>query len=414
MKRREFSGLAVAAAMAAGTRRAHAATTVSVWHIFGTQTEPGLANIARFNEVNKDIQIDGKFIPFGQLSQQLIKGIATGDVPDLITVDNPTVASFADQDVLTDLSARVKASSVVTQDRYFPGAWTNTIWNGKQFAVPGEVNTLVLYINQDMFRARGLDPTKPPQSWEELTVAAAHLTDPATGKYGVGFSAIQTEEGTFQWLPFLYQSGATLASLASPDAEAALELWVDWVQKGYASRDVLVKRQFEMTDAWVAGNTGITISGPWELPRINRDAKFAWTTAPMPVRERKNIRSTALGGYVWAIPNGASHPDAAFQVIEFMSQPEQMARSYAGGRLPPVKDVKPQAALPHEEVYEMFMRELQPAHPRGPSPAWPQISEALQRAIQEAVTGQQKPAQALQTASATIAPLLKRYPIQGM
>ena len=73
--------------------------------------------------MNKDIQIDGKFIPFGQLSQQLIKGIATGDVPDLITVDNPTVASFADQDVLTDLSARVKASSVVKQDRYFPGAW---------------------------------------------------------------------------------------------------------------------------------------------------------------------------------------------------------------------------------------------------------------------------------------------------
>jgi len=417
MKRRTFCTLATAgsAALAFGARPARAATgTVSIWHIFGYSTEPGLINFGHFNQSHSDLQIDGKSIPFGQLSQQLVKGVATGDVPDLITIDNPTVASFASQGVLEEVGARVAASRILAKDRFFPGSWATTIWQGKQFAVPGEVNALMFYVNRDMLRAGGVDPTKMPQTWSDLTAMAAKLADPAKGKYGVGVSAIQTEEGTAQWMPFLMESGASLKTLTSPDAAAALQLWVDWVQKGYASHDILVKRQSEMTDAWLAGNTAMSLSGPWELPRILRDVKFAWTVMPMPVREGRNIHATALGGYVWAIPKGARNIDAAFQVIEYMLAPEQAARSFAGGRLPAVQDVQPPTDLPRAEVYAAFEGQLQYARPRGPSPEWPRISEALQRAIQQAVTGQQSAQQALATASATIAPLLQRYPIEGM
>jgi len=416
MQRRTFltQTAVCSAALAFGARPTRAATTVSLWHIFGYSTEPGLINIARFNQARSDVQIDGKFIPFGQLSQQLVKAVATGDVPDLITIDNPTVASFASQDVLEEVGARVTASKVLNKDRFFPGSWATTIFQDKQFAVPGEVNTLMFYVNLDMLKAAGLDQAKPPETWAELTALAAKLSDPAKGKYGIGFSAIQTEEGTFQWLPFLQQSGAGLKTLTSPDATAALQLWVDWVQKGYASHDVLVKRQSEMTDAWTAGNAAMTLSGPWELPRILKNVSFPWTVIPMPVREGRNIHATALGGYVWAIPKGARNVDAAFQVIEYMLSPDQAARSFAGGRLPAVRDVKPPADLPREEVYAAFEGQLQFARPRGPSPEWPRISEALQRAIQQAVAGQQPAAQALATASATIAPLLQRYPIEGM
>ncbi len=417
MKRRNFCALATAgsATLALGVQPARAAaTTVQLWHIFGYSTEPGLINIGRFNEARTDIQIDGKSIPFGQLSQQLVKAVATGDVPDLITIDNPTVASFASQGVLEEVGARVAASKTLAKDRFFPGSWATTIYNGKQFAVPGEVNTLLFYVNLDLLRAAGIEPTKLPQTWAELTAAAAKVADPTKGKYGVGVSAIQTEEGTFQWLPFLQQSGAGLKDLASPDGVAALQLWVDWVQKGYASRDILVKRQSEMTDAWLAGNSAFSLSGPWELPRVLRDVKFNWTVMPMPVREGKNIRATALGGYVWAIPKGAKNIDAAFKVVEYMLTPEQAVRSFIGGRLPAVQDVQPPADLPRAEVYAAYEGQLKYARPRGPSQDWPRISEALQRAIQQAITGQQTAQQALSTASVTIAPLIQRNPIEGM
>ena len=96
MRRNFLNGTAALGALAVlgGRWPEQAADAITMWHIFGAETEPGLKNIKRWNETQAQ-QIDQKFVPFGQLSQQLIKGIATGDVPDLITIDNPVVASFA-------------------------------------------------------------------------------------------------------------------------------------------------------------------------------------------------------------------------------------------------------------------------------------------------------------------------------
>ncbi len=403
--------IAVAAMLASSA--AWAGEAVQIWHIFGNATEPSLVNLAHWNETHPDHQLDLKFIPFAQLSQQLLKGIATGDVPDLITIDNPVVASFASQGALEDLTDLVKTSKVIDKSGYYQGSWNTTIWNGRQYAVPGEANTLALYYNADMFRAKGLDPDKPPRTWAELKAAAATLTDPSKGVYGIGFSAIQSEEGTFQWLPFLQQSGASLKTLTSPDAVAALTLWTDFVKSGQASKDVLVKRQFEMMSAFLGGASGMVVGGPWELQRMKKDAAFDWRVATLPVREGRNIEASALGGYVWGIPKGAKHRDLAFTVVEFMSEPAQMKLAWSGGRLPPVASISIDNP-DNPQAYPVFRKQMEVAKARGPHPQWPQISAAIQTAIQNALTGHSTPAAALDRAQAVITPLLDRYPIDGL
>ena len=413
MRRDFLKGVAVLGATAGlgWASAARAADEIQMWHIFGAETEPGLKNIKHWNDT-QDQKIEGKFIPFSQLSQQLIKGIATGDVPDLITVDNPNVASFATQGALEELTALVAASPTIKADRYYPGSWGTTIWQGKQYAVPGEANTLALYYNADMFRAKGLDPDKPPRTWAELNAAVAALTDRDKNVFGIGFCAIQSEEGTFQFLPWLQQSGASLATLGSPDAAAALELWADWVSKGQASRDVLVKRQFEMTSAWLAGGSAMVVSGPWELQRMHT-VPFQWRVALLPVRADKDIQASALGGYVWGVPTGARNKAAAFRVIEFMAQPAQMEQAWSGGRLAPVREL-PISNPAFPDAYATFREQMQFARPRGPHPRWPDISAAMQTAIQEGVTGRSTPATALQKASRTIAPILERTPMEEL
>jgi multiple sugar transport system substrate-binding protein len=401
-------------ALALGVAAATITTSVSaqpitMWHIFGQPTEAGLINIKRWNDANPGAQIDHKFIPFGQLSQQLIKGIATGEVPDLITIDNPTTASFANQGALEDLTDLVANSSVIKPENFYKGSWNITRWKGRQWAVPGEANTLALYYNADMFKAHGLNPDKPPRTWSELLAASEKLTDKKNNVYGMGFSAIQTEEGTFQWLPWLEQAGGSLNSLTSRDSVAALQVWTDLVARGQVSKDALVKRQFEMTSSWIGGGSAMVISGPWELQRA-KDIKFDWRVAPLPVRDGKNIQASALGGFVWAIPKGAKNKAGAFKVIEFMSQQPQMAQAWLGGRLPPSPNVvidNPQFPT----AYDAFKKQMEFAKPRGPHPEWPAISAALQTAIQEALTGRAKPADALEKASKVITPLLQKNPL---
>ena len=61
--------------------------------------------------------------------------------------------------------------------------------------------------------------------------------------------------------------------------------------------------------------------GPWELPRMQTEAKFDWRLALMPIKDdARNIRASSLGGYDYVIPKGAKDVEGAFRFIEFMSR----------------------------------------------------------------------------------------------
>jgi len=66
----------------------------------------------------------------------------------------------------------------------------------------GPVVTALVY-RKDLFREAGLDPSRPPQTWEELCEYADKLTDPGQGRYGFGMWA-----GGWQVTNFLWQGGS--------------------------------------------------------------------------------------------------------------------------------------------------------------------------------------------------------------
>ena len=102
-------------------------------------------------------------MPGPQITTELIKAIATGSVPDLVTLDNPVVASFSAQGTLTDLTDLVGKSTFIKPAVYFEGPWASGLWKSKIYAVPRDANTLALCYNADMFRAKGLDPGQATQ-----------------------------------------------------------------------------------------------------------------------------------------------------------------------------------------------------------------------------------------------------------
>jgi multiple sugar transport system substrate-binding protein len=384
--------------------------SVTLWHVFNLETDMIHGGIKSFNETQSAYRIDARLVPANQLVAELIKAIATGSVPDLVTLDNPAVPSFSAPGSLLDLTDRVGRSKLIKPDVYFKGPWASGLWKGRIFAVPRDANTLALCYNADMFRAKGLDPASPPKTWSELVTDAAKLTDPAKHVFGFGFSAMQAEEGVFQWLPFLYQAGGSIDHLNAPEAAESLQILVDFVKSGSASLDVLNQRQYEVTNTFMAGNAAMVMCGPWELPRLKNEAKFDWRLALLPVKDGKNIHASSLGGYDWVIPKDAQDPDGAFAFIEYMAQPKIVSEGWNTGRLPPRTDIvidNPQ----WPQAYAIYHEQLQTARPRGPHPQWPDISRPMQTAIQEAITGRQTASDALADAAKKIQPILAKTPL---
>ena len=63
------------------------------------------------------------------------------------------------------------------------------------------------------------------------------------------------------------------------------------------------------------------------------------------------------------------------------------------------------------QAYAIFREQLQSARARGPHPQWPDISRAIQTAIQEALTGVKPADAALKEAARKIAPILAKTPL---
>ena len=401
--------LACVAASWLMTGGAMAQKVVTLWHPYNQETDLIHVGIKAFNESQKEYRIEARLVPYTQLTAEMIKAVATGTPPDLVTLNDPVVASFASQDQLVDITDRIKNSKVIDLGLYYKGPQTSGVWKGRRYSIAREVNALALFYNADLFRAKGLDPDKPPRTWAEVRAAAEKLTDPSKRVFGMGFSAHASEQSTFQFLPWLWQAGGSIDKLDAPEAIEALQYWTDMVQKGYASKDVITQQQNDVINSFMAGNYAMAVGGPWELPRIQKDAKFDWRVTTLPVKDGKNIRASSLGGFHFAIPKGAKEVDGAFKAIEFMSRPTFFQDGWKSGLMAPRSDSEVKDPL-WPQAYAVFREQVKYAVQRGPHPDWPEISKPIQTAIQESLTGSKPPAQAMKEAAAKVNPILAKTP----
>ncbi len=163
-----------------------------------------------FEQSHPDIKLNVKTVQFRDMVNDLARATATGESPDVTYIDNPEVALFASRGLLLDLTPMLDESKVIKKEDIFPGPLSSVSWDGKIYGVPRGANTIALYYNADMFKAKGLDPDNPPKTWDELYDAAKKLSDPAKNVYGLAFSAVATEEGTFQFLALAANGGRRL------------------------------------------------------------------------------------------------------------------------------------------------------------------------------------------------------------
>jgi multiple sugar transport system substrate-binding protein len=379
--------------------------TVEFWS-YVPLDNPGLyLYIDKFNQSQDKINIEAKFIPFAEFKRQLTVALVGGTPPDCVLVDNPDFAAYIDMGAFEALDDRI-ADWEYGKDDFYPGPWASATWEGKQYGIPFETNTLVLFYNVDMFKKAGLDPDKPPKTWEELNQYAKKLTK--DGVYGISVCAVASEEGTFQWLPFLQQNGGNVFNLDSPEAVEALQLWVDWVKNGYVSKEILNMDQWSgVRPQFQNENAAMMVNGPWcivpiraEVPNLN------WRLAVLPGRVKQ---ASAMGGVNIGIVKGAKNADAAWEYIKWLYAPERIAEFWQKfGTLPVMPKIAESAPYwKGDPVYEVLLEQMKYAAPRGPHPRWPEISAAIYNAMQEALTGVKTSEQALADAAKKVADIIK-------
>ena len=330
-------------------------------------------------------------LPREQLMPKLLQQASSKSLPDLLLVDNPDLQQMASTGGLVSLSA-----GGLSTDGLYPSIVSAGTYQGQVYGIAPGVNGLALYYNKDMFTAAGLTP---PATWDDLTADAQKLT--AGGKQGIAFSAVGTEEGSFQFEPFFWTAGADLKTLNSPQAVQALTLWKTFVDKGWASKSVVSWTQADVEQQFAAGNVAMMVNGPWQLPGLNATAGLHFGTVPIPVPSPTAKPVTPLGGEVWAVGHSNAAREAkAVAVVKCLLSADKAAEwSKDAGYIPSNEAAAAQLGASDPQL-QAFVTEIATAKARTAvlGTDYPKVSTALFTALQAALAGGTSPQDALNQA----------------
>jgi multiple sugar transport system substrate-binding protein len=356
---------------------------------------------AQFMKTHPDITVKRTSVPYANLITKILQDASAGDMPNVMMIDNPNVPEVAATGQLVPLDAMPG----YTTSGYTPGATAECTYQGKHYCYPVGTNTIGLFYNKAMLAAAHLSP---PLTWAQLQASAKALTTPA--HYGIAFDATSDEQSTWQLEPFFWSAGGSLTNVSTPAFQQALQLWVNMVRNGSASKSVLTWGQDpDLTQQFLHAKAAMIIDGPWIFPELNAAGwKYnqQYGITQIPVSQPGQTVTAPLGGETMDIGAGGSsaQQQAAWQYIEGEQNPATMIRLTSMMYYLPTKPAVIQQYLQGGPEYTVFAKEIQTARPRTTEYGanYPKVSQAIWTAIQAAITGTASANSALSTAQGTV------------
>lgn len=324
---------------------------------------------------------------------KLLQAASTKSTPNLVVLDNPSVSKFADTGLLVDNEV-----SGLDTSKVLPNILAAGQLKGKTYGSSIGSNTLALFYNKDLFTAAGV---KPPTTWDELKAAAAKLT--SGDVKGIGFSAVGTEEGTFQFLPFFWGSGAKLDNISSPAAVSAVSLWTDLIKSGSASNANINANQQDIRDQFLAGKLGMMVNGTWQLAALDT-AGIHYAVVPIPAKDGGAAPSPLGGEFIEVVPSDDAKQKLSAEFAQCMIKPENL-QGWTEGQsyIMPYADAAA-AQAKENPALQPWVDAIAVAQGRTSDlgNAYPDTSKALWTALQESLTGSKSPKAALEDATKSI------------
>lgn len=371
------------------------AKEILVWDYLGqgASNDAMVASVAAFEKANPGYKIKRESFAYGDLSKSIVQGGVGGSVPDVAIVDNVDNQNFAALGLLKDISASAEAKEA----NFYPGPWSSTQMEGKTYGLPLNSNNLALYYNKDLFDAAGV---AAPTTWEELKDVAKKMT--SADQTGLAISAVKNEQGTFQFLPFVWQTGGDLDNYDVSGAEALAYL-KGLIDDGSMSAAVANYSQEDARTQFVSKKAAMMINGPWELQNL-KDAGINFGVAPLP---KGKAAATGLGGENIVVFEDGKNSEGGQKFLEFMASNEGAgAFCDAAGQLPSRPDLAGKLEFSKDANMQVFEKQLEIAHARAYGKEYAKVSEVVQESLQKALTGAAAPDAAAKEAADALKPLL--------
>ncbi|MGI6609807.1 MAG: extracellular solute-binding protein [Limnochordia bacterium] len=289
-----------------------------------------------FMKAHPDIKVDMQWVAGNApvIYERLLVTTAAGTAPDAFWMHTWSMGDLLSTHMLYPLDSFLAKEGGLTRD-YYAASMDEFSRNGQVLGLPRESSTLVLYHNVDSFLEGGVDLPHDDWTWDDLLAAARKLTRPSETKPVYGVSAPTTHDRN---ISIIWQNGGrflneerTEATLSKPESVEAVR-WIWQLMHEWRVAAPPTVPQPSMAKGQLAMGYGIR-----SQVRAYNDAQVNWGATLVPSgRARYNrIASSAHGVHAQS-----QHPEAAFQLVKYLSGPTGIRALAAGGlTVPPLRSV---------------------------------------------------------------------------
>lgn len=341
--RRLLVGLAALAAIAwASVAAAAEPVRLSFW--YPVDVGGGLAKVidglvADFNKAHPDIQVAPVYSGSYDITLQKIQAAKlAAALPDVAVTEIssvPVLGALGAAQPLDELIAGAGGKNFL--GKFWPSMLLNCMYDGKVYAVPFQRSTPVMYYNKDAFAEAGLDPEKPPLTWEELANAARKLTVREGDRVTRWGLELPLEAFNWFYYALVYANGG---EVLAPDGSKvlwdqpkdieALQFWYDLVNK-YKSTPAYTPWS-DGPQEFVAGRVAMIWHSTGSQAFMRQHVKFRWGLGRIP--KNTQFGPPSGGGNLMLYATDPARRNAAWTFIAWMSDAPQAARwSIASGYL---------------------------------------------------------------------------------
>lgn len=414
-----------------GLLAAGAAHATDIDLFFPVPVDGGLAKtmtglVKEFNDGHPDIKVTPVFT--GSYDETLIKtraAIKAGKPPGAVIMSANFLTDLVIEGEIQPLDDAIKADGQTGEafmGQFFQALHPNAVIDRKVYGVPFHNSTPLLYYNVDQFREAGLDPDKPPTTWEAWLEAAKKLTKrdgervqrwglmlPSNYDYG-GWTleALTMSNGGLYYNPDF--GGEVYYD--TPTALGALTFWSDLARKHKVHPTGETKGP-AITAAFLAGQTAMMMISTGSLTYIRDNAKFPYKVAFVP----KNVRNAVpIGGASLVQPADLdpAKRKAGWELIKWLTSPELSGRwSRATGYFAPnmaaydLPDMK--AFLAKNPDAKIAVDQLSVAKPWFATYKTVAVRKAIEDEVQAVLSAKKSPKEALVTAQKSADEIMRPY-----
>lgn len=347
--------------------------------------------LPEFERRNPGIKVDLQQLPWLSAHEKLLTGFAGDALPDVVPLGNTWIPEFAALDALEPLGPFIARTPSLETTDYFPGPWDSGVVGGNVYAVPWYVETRLPFYRTDLLKKAGINA--PPKSWDEWrTAMAAIKREVGPDNYAILLPlnefepllnlAIQEPE------PLLRDDGR-YGNFRSTGFRHALGFYKEMFDKDWAP----LATNVQISNVWDELGNGFFsfyISGPWNIAkfkeRLPPDQQDDWMTMPLP--GPNGAGASVAGGTSLVIFRQSRHKEAAWKLIEYLSEPETQARFHAlTGNLPPRRSPWRTPALGNDPHARAFRIQLERAVSTPKVPEWERIATEMRLVGEQVANG---------------------------